>query len=318
MKNTIKIYLITLLCLLFAVTVQAEEDPAAPTAPPSAGPFQPGLTEQFDKNLGLVAAGPGFETNISADSAGVFANLIAYVFSLVGIIFLILVIWSGLQWMSASGNEDKIGEAKKRITRAAIGLAITLSAFIISYTVYTFLFERYLDTAGTEIGAPPDSQTPIACENSVPDCADRGTRIFCLNNNCVECISDQDCNNGQQMGIIPVSATYCHPQWNVCMLPQNTQCSDIGDTGLCLARNDCKWIVIGSGGGGTWATGQCVGEDDPGYDCPQCNENTPVCARFAGQNPQCFECVNGEGGSPNIPGACGSLQWCSWDHTCFP
>jgi len=312
MKISIKIYLITLLCLFYAVTVQAAGDPAAPATPP---PFQPSLTEQFDKNLGLVAEGPGFETNISADPAGVFANLIAYVFSLVGIIFLILVIWSGLQWMSASGNEDKIGEAKKRITRASIGLAITLSAFIISYTVYTFLYGQYLDTASTEVGAPPGSQATINCEDDI-DCADRGTRTHCLANNCVECINDGDCAPpvGPPPAGIPAEATECHATWHVCVMPANTECANIYNTGLCLARNDCKWIVTGTGDGGTWATGQCV---DQSNACPPCNENTPVCAQVGGQM-QCLECVNGEGGSPNIPGACGSLQWCSFNHTCFP
>src|SRR3989338_10590679 len=140
----------------------------------AAGAFQADLKTNFDSYLNIVAQGPGYNTDVDASAAGPMMSLIAYGLSLLGIIFLVLVVWSGLQWMSAGGNEDKIGEAKKRIVRASIGLGITLSAFIISYAVYAFLTEQYLDTAGTEIGAQPDSQEVIACVNSVPDCADRG------------------------------------------------------------------------------------------------------------------------------------------------
>ena len=279
--------------------------------PVSAAPFTTDLKSQFDAYLNIVAQGPGYNTNVDASAAGPMMNLIAYGLSLLGIIFLVLVVWSGLQWMSAGGNEDKIGEAKKRISRASIGLGITLSAFIISYAVYAFLTEQYLDTAGTEIGAPPGSQEVIACD-SVPDCADRGTRIYCLAGNCVECANDNNCSSraGLANSGIPAGATYCHPTWHVCVLPAGTNCTSIKDSGLCIARNDCKWIVTGDGDHDTWAAGQCFTQ---AHDCPQCNENTPVCVKIEGEGMECVECVMNK-----ARGACGDFQVCTWNQTCFP
>lgn len=49
-----------------------------------------------------------------------------------GLIFLVLIIWGGFKWMTAQGNEEQIGRAKKVILNAALGLAIILLARIIT------------------------------------------------------------------------------------------------------------------------------------------------------------------------------------------
>ncbi|MDP3836646.1 MAG: pilin [bacterium] len=58
--------------------------------------------------------------------------------SLLGIIFVVLIIYAGFNWMTASGNEESVSKAKKIITSAVIGLIIVLSA----WGIWTFvLFE---------------------------------------------------------------------------------------------------------------------------------------------------------------------------------
>ncbi|MBI4281379.1 hypothetical protein HY625_01000 [Candidatus Uhrbacteria bacterium] len=52
-----------------------------------------------------------------------------------GIIFLILIIWGGYQWMTATGNEETVEKSKKVITQAVIGLVIVLG----SYMLYAFI-----------------------------------------------------------------------------------------------------------------------------------------------------------------------------------
>ncbi len=51
---------------------------------------------------------------------------------LVGIVFLMITVYSGIQWMMAGGNEENIEKAKTRIVRATIGVAIVLGAWIIT------------------------------------------------------------------------------------------------------------------------------------------------------------------------------------------
>lgn len=51
---------------------------------------------------------------------------------LIGVVFLIFTVYSGIQWMTAGGNEEAVTKARDRIKRAVIGLAIILGAWIIT------------------------------------------------------------------------------------------------------------------------------------------------------------------------------------------
>ena len=71
------------------------------------------------------------------------AKIIQYVVSaflgLLGIIFLVLIIYSGFNWMTAGGDEEKVTKAKETLTRAVIGLIIITAAYSITYFVFTYL-----------------------------------------------------------------------------------------------------------------------------------------------------------------------------------
>lgn len=74
------------------------------------------------------------------------ARIISAAMGLMGTIMVIILIYAGYEWMTAGGNDDKVSEAKKRITYAIIGLAIILSAYAITRFVSTQLFQA---TTGT-------------------------------------------------------------------------------------------------------------------------------------------------------------------------
>lgn len=67
------------------------------------------------------------------------ARIINVALGLLGIIAVVIILIGGFEWMTAGGNEEKTGEAKKRITAGIIGLAIILSAFAIAQFVITSL-----------------------------------------------------------------------------------------------------------------------------------------------------------------------------------
>ncbi len=69
----------------------------------------------------------------------VVASLVQIVLGFVGIIFLVLIISGGILWMTSAGNEQKIEKAKKFLTNAVIGLAITVVAYSIAATVVRYL-----------------------------------------------------------------------------------------------------------------------------------------------------------------------------------
>ena len=70
------------------------------------------------------------------EEEGIFIAIgkIIHVFlSFLGIIFVVLTIYGGFLWMTAAGNDEQVGKAKKIIVRSAIGLAVILSAYAITW-----------------------------------------------------------------------------------------------------------------------------------------------------------------------------------------
>ena len=57
------------------------------------------------------------------------AEIINVVLTLLGIIAVGIVLLGGFKWMTAGGNEDKVGEAKKLLGAGVIGLVIILAAW---------------------------------------------------------------------------------------------------------------------------------------------------------------------------------------------
>lgn len=63
--------------------------------------------------------------------------------SMVGVIFLTLMVYAGYLWMTARGKEEEIDKAQKIITAAIIGLVIVVGA----YSVTSFVIPRILSSA---------------------------------------------------------------------------------------------------------------------------------------------------------------------------
>ena len=64
-------------------------------------------------------------------------NIIAWALSLLGLIFLCLIIYGGFAWLFAGGNEDKIKKAKGIIKNATIGLFIVVASYgIVNYIMW--------------------------------------------------------------------------------------------------------------------------------------------------------------------------------------
>ena len=99
---------------------------------PSANQF--GLTEFGKDGTGTTTLGLGKR---SLDEAVV--GLINVALGFLGLIAVIIILIGGFKWMTAGGNEDKVGEARKTIFAGIIGLAIILFAWGITTFVVTHL-----------------------------------------------------------------------------------------------------------------------------------------------------------------------------------
>jgi len=69
----------------------------------------------------------------------VVGTIVGAILALVGVIFLMMIIYGGFLWMTSAqaGEKDKILKAKKIIVNSIIGLIIILAA----YSITNFIFE---------------------------------------------------------------------------------------------------------------------------------------------------------------------------------
>ncbi len=70
----------------------------------------------------------------------IIVRLINFALTFLGLIAVILILWGGFKWMTAGGNDEQVGEAKKIIIAAVIGLAIIISAYAITNFFTTAIF----------------------------------------------------------------------------------------------------------------------------------------------------------------------------------
>jgi hypothetical protein len=127
MPAKIKFFFIFVLLLFFIITMA---NPAG-----AALKFQDAQT-----GISTTAGQAGVQT---ADIPTIAASVIKALLGLVGMVFFILFIYGGVQWMTAAGNEEKIRKAKKLIINAVIGIAIITLAY-----TFTYFISQAIETGG--------------------------------------------------------------------------------------------------------------------------------------------------------------------------
>jgi TRAP-type C4-dicarboxylate transport system permease small subunit len=96
-----------------------------------------GLKETILKYLEITARTAGFGDPQSIPE--IIGSIIAVFLSLLGVVFLCLIIYGGFLWMTSGGNETKVLKAKETLQHAIIGLIIILSAYGITAFVMNAL-----------------------------------------------------------------------------------------------------------------------------------------------------------------------------------
>jgi hypothetical protein len=90
-----------------------------------------GVLEKTGKDSGFAEAN---ELTISF----IIGSVVSTALSLLGVIFIILIIYGGGRWMMSQGNEQEVDAAKKIIKNSLIGLIIVVGAYAI-YNLVSFL-----------------------------------------------------------------------------------------------------------------------------------------------------------------------------------
>lgn len=95
-------------------------------------------------NLDTTASQAGYNTATTANLNQLIATIIQSLLGFLGVIFLILIIYGGITWMTAEGEESKAEKAQSIIKNAIIGLIIIIAAYAISYFVINALSQSTL------------------------------------------------------------------------------------------------------------------------------------------------------------------------------
>ena len=103
----------------------------------------------IDSSLNTAAKESGLSDyeNNKADPeqrlAEVVVKYVVVAMQYLSLVFLILVVYAGLKWMTAGGQQKNLEEARKTMIHAAIGLAATLLSYSIVHWILTNFIEFY-------------------------------------------------------------------------------------------------------------------------------------------------------------------------------
>lgn len=140
------------------------------------------LSHAWDYALEDVGKGGGYKTSGSESELLTIVNTSVTIgLSLIAVIFLAMMFYAGLRWMTARGNEELVERARNTLIAAAIGFIIVVA----SYGISRFIFEQMarsgtgnscVDAGGVcgEISACPKSYYDVtkdyACSKSSELC----------------------------------------------------------------------------------------------------------------------------------------------------
>lgn len=91
---------------------------------------------QSDDAAASVASAAGLSSSSIFDIIGTLINVFL---GLLGIVFLLLVLYAGFLWMTAGGDDKQVEKAKKMLINATVGLVITLSAYAITTFIVNWI-----------------------------------------------------------------------------------------------------------------------------------------------------------------------------------
>lgn len=69
-------------------------------------------------------------------------GIISAILAIIGVVFLILIVYGGLLWMLAEGDETKVGKARGFIFHSIVGLILVFSAYAITNFVVNILIQQ--------------------------------------------------------------------------------------------------------------------------------------------------------------------------------
>lgn len=97
---------------------------------------------QTAADFGLNEVGTGLDGTLSnSDPRAIIGRIINVALGFLGVIAVAIILFGGFKWMTAGGNEEKTGEARKLLAAGVVGLVIILASWAIATYVINALSE---------------------------------------------------------------------------------------------------------------------------------------------------------------------------------
>lgn len=82
--------------------------------------------------IGTIPVPPGFPDEPNE----IIAGIITLVIAIAGLVFFFMLIFGGIRYLTAGGDEKAIQEARRSLTTAVVGLIIIVAAFLIAQLLF--------------------------------------------------------------------------------------------------------------------------------------------------------------------------------------
>ena len=174
------------------------------------------------QDFGTNELATGLNNSLSStDPRTIIGRIINIALGFLGIIAVGIIIYAGFLWMTSGGSEEKVTQAKKLLTSAAIGLGIILS----SWAIATFIISRLSGAVnGTGEGCLDGESISCGC----------GGTMVCSGGSYGSCVGSDCSTNGGKTPTSCDSSTLsgCQAEAQICA---STDYCDTNDCG-CKAK----------------------------------------------------------------------------------
>lgn len=178
---------------------------------------------------GITDACPDDPSKTCVNSLGEYiAGFYRYFAGVIGIFAAVMVMWGGIKWLTASGNQSRITDAKDTIYSALIALLITLGSYAILNTINPALVSLDLPS----VNSVSRQELFLGC-NNINELDLVASR--CNPNNTECCGETMKTTDGRSC-----TWTICDQKYNVCWTPDETLTvgySCITAEQLCIQNN---------------------------------------------------------------------------------
>ncbi len=101
--------------------------------------------DSIECRFGTIAAPSPLAGFLAKDPTGAGAisqflsNFIILIFSVAGIVLILMIVWGAFDWMISEGDKEKVAAARSKIINAIIGIILFALAFAIIQVLGTFI-----------------------------------------------------------------------------------------------------------------------------------------------------------------------------------